>query len=432
MKLYKIDFTNAIGNHVVTVPTDSQFLLGISNGDSEAEVELLDGETELPPEEDKIGDYTVFNFETEGTPFKKYLVANINGQKPAIKYWDAHEYSLSYDSKTATAALIDGDVFATMHDASHANPPADSTLTLKIKDASGNYSTTIVYTFDVARMVSGLPASMWNAPEEIDEEIASAYPIPKKIRLKTSPNWNWGKVEFNYTGQTSSANWIATTLNADIQIPYQGTEEYTDRLNIVVKCQKMSVAYRDFEGDVPSGEALVDAILEDSSATSELKDKMQVNAPLQITAPNASTQTIVITNDNYADITNKVWKVGSDTTADNIKNIVLEINRTDFPSGNNYWHFIVSYKFPTDYDYMMYLSAMQGAFKIKDGDKIYTYTNIHGYQNPNGIVIFPQEDMGGQTLTFEFFWDETLAASENSKFMSSRLINATVDMTNYI
>ena len=153
-----------------------------------ADVELLDGETEIPPEDEKIGAYTVFNFETDGTPFRKHLKANINGQKPVTKYWDAHQYSLSYNSKTATAAILDGEVFASMQDPSHANPPADVTLTLKIKDASGNYVTTLVYTFDVARMVTGVPASIWNAPEEIDEEIASTYPIPKKIRIKTDNN----------------------------------------------------------------------------------------------------------------------------------------------------------------------------------------------------------------------------------------------------
>ena len=78
MKLYKIDFTNTIGDYMVTVPTDSQFLIGISNGDSEADVELLDGETEITPEDEKIGAYTVFKFETGETPFKKQLKATIS------------------------------------------------------------------------------------------------------------------------------------------------------------------------------------------------------------------------------------------------------------------------------------------------------------------------------------------------------------------
>ncbi len=284
MKLYKIDFTNTIGDYMVTVPTDSQFLIGIGNGDLSSTAQLFYGETEITPEDEKIGEYTCFRFVTDGTPSRKNY-----------------------------KAVIDG------------------------KD-----------------------------------------------------------------------------------------------IDLLVICQKMSVAYRDFEGDVPSGEALVDAILDDDEATDELKAKMQVDAPLQITAPNASTQTIVITKDNYADIANKVWKVGSDTTGDNIKSIVLEINRTDFPAGNNYWRFLVSYKFPTDYHYMRYLSAMQGSFKIKDGDAIYKINNVHQYQTPNGSVIFPQTDMGGQTLTYEFLWDETIPNSSDAKFMAGRLINATVDMTSYI
>jgi len=85
MKLYKIDFTNTIGDYMVTVPTDSQFLIGISNGDSEADVELLDGETELTPEDDKIGAYTVFKFETGGTPSDKHYKAVITGTNNAYQ-----------------------------------------------------------------------------------------------------------------------------------------------------------------------------------------------------------------------------------------------------------------------------------------------------------------------------------------------------------
>ena len=78
MKLFKVDYSGTIGDYMVTVPTDSQFLVGISNGDSEADVELLDGETEITPEDEKIGAYTVFKFETDGTPFRKHLKAIIS------------------------------------------------------------------------------------------------------------------------------------------------------------------------------------------------------------------------------------------------------------------------------------------------------------------------------------------------------------------
>ena len=73
MKLYKFDYRGTIGNNVITVPTDSQFLVGISNGDNEAVAKLYDGETEIPAEEDKVGKYTCFRFETDGTPkFMRY------------------------------------------------------------------------------------------------------------------------------------------------------------------------------------------------------------------------------------------------------------------------------------------------------------------------------------------------------------------------
>lgn len=252
MKLYKIDFTNTIGDYMVTVPTDSQFLLGISNGDSEADVELLDGETEITPEDEKIGAYTVFNFETDGTPFRKHLKANINGQKPVTKYWDAHEYNLVNGEDTSTIAILDGDVFAELKTEPniHAEFDGDDTMTVKFKDASGNYSTTLTYTYNNALVAGGIACTVWDAPEEIDEEISSTYLIPKKIRIKNVKTiWGWNKIEPNYTGQSSTVNWKATPLVADIQIPYEGYDPYTDKLNIVVKCDKMSVAYRDFEGN---------------------------------------------------------------------------------------------------------------------------------------------------------------------------------------
>ena len=238
MKLYKIDFTNTIGDYMVTVPTDSQFLIGISNGDSEADVELLDGETEITPEDEKIGAYTVFNFETDGTPFRKHLKANINGQKPATKYWDAHEYDITDSTKTATMAILDDDVFPGYED-NHPVPPTATTM-----------STTLVYTYNSVATAGGYPCSIWDAPTEIDEEITNAFPVPLKIRMKLGVVWGWNKIEPNYTGQTSSVNWKATPLVADIQIPYEGYDPYTDKLNIVVKCDKMSVAYRDFEGSI--------------------------------------------------------------------------------------------------------------------------------------------------------------------------------------
>lgn len=253
MKLYKIDFTNTIGDYMVTVPTDSQFLIGISNGDSEADVELLDGETEITPEDEKIGAYTVFKFETDGTPFRKHLKANINGQKPVTKYWDAHEYNLVNGEDTSTIAILDGDVFAELKTEPniHAEFDGDDTMTVKFKDASGNYSTTLTYTYNNALFAGGIACTVWDAPEEIDEEISSTYLIPKKIRIKNVKTiWGWNKIEPNYTGQSSTVNWKATPLVADIQIPYEGYDPYTDKLNIVVKCDKMSVAYRDFEGSI--------------------------------------------------------------------------------------------------------------------------------------------------------------------------------------
>lgn len=418
MKLYKIDFTNTIGDYMVTVPTDSQFLIGIGNGDATATAQLFDGESEITAENEKIGEYTCFRFETNGTPSRKKYKAVINGNNFETKdLWFVPFDEVDYQGYTSIWLVLPESI-----------NPEDLNYDNENKLASFQ-----AYVYGVDFSVS--PRSItylktitltWNASK-------NAYEIPEDfgnnvVKYLQFADCTETYIYFGYGWEASNESDGEYDDKTSVGVP----NPYTQNIDLLVICQKMSVAYRDFEGDVPSGEALVDAILDDDEATDELKAKMQVDAPLQITAPNASTQTIVITKDNFADIANKVWVVGTDSTADNIKNIILEINRTAFPSGTNYWRFLVSYKFPTDYHYMRYLTAMQGAFKIKDGDKIYKINNVHQYQNPNGNVIFPQTDMGGQTLTYEFLWDETLVASENSKFMAGRLVNATVDMSGYI
>lgn len=312
MKLYKIDFTNTIGDYMVTVPTDSQFLIGISNGDSEADVELLDGETEITPEDEKIGAYTVFNFETDGTPFRKHLKANINGQKPATKYWDAHEYDITNGTLTGTMAILDDDLFAKANpeDPTHPVAPTATEMTVKFKDASGNYSTTLVYTYYAVAMAGGLPSSVWKAPTEIDEAITSVIPVPKQIRLKNAPliGWGWNKIEPNYTGQSSSVNWKPTLLVADIQIPYEGYDPYTDKLNIVVKCDKMSVAYRDFEGSI-------------NGAT--CKSLVMQNADGDVT--------IDIDGTNFMDVERTIFEIGTTDAQVASNTITVNIDLDDFP-----------------------------------------------------------------------------------------------------
>jgi hypothetical protein len=85
MKLFKYDYTGAIGNNVVTVPTDSQFLVGISNGQDESDVELYDGATEIPAEENKVGKYTCSRFETDGEPSRKPYKAVITPKEVIVK-----------------------------------------------------------------------------------------------------------------------------------------------------------------------------------------------------------------------------------------------------------------------------------------------------------------------------------------------------------
>lgn len=79
MKLYKADILNQIGNKIITVPTDSQFLIGLSTFDPDATIKLFDGATEIQPEEDKVNAYTCFRFSTGGTPFRKLYTGVVTG-----------------------------------------------------------------------------------------------------------------------------------------------------------------------------------------------------------------------------------------------------------------------------------------------------------------------------------------------------------------
>ena len=72
MKLFKFEISNQIGNWVITVPTDSQFLIGMTSCvDPDAEIRLFDGETEIPAESDKLGKFTCFKLSTNETPCRK-------------------------------------------------------------------------------------------------------------------------------------------------------------------------------------------------------------------------------------------------------------------------------------------------------------------------------------------------------------------------
>lgn len=74
MKLIKLNFTGQIGNNIITVETDTEFLLGLSNGDPSAQVCLFDEGTEIESEEEKIGPYTIFKMTAPGTPCTKNIL----------------------------------------------------------------------------------------------------------------------------------------------------------------------------------------------------------------------------------------------------------------------------------------------------------------------------------------------------------------------
>lgn len=109
MKLYKYDYTGAIGDNVVNVPTDSQFLIGIGSA-ATSTVKLYDGDTEIPAEPARVNAYTCFRFDTGPNPSRKRYKAVISGvdEAPWSKSFDllvwSRKQSVAYrDAEGITA-----------------------------------------------------------------------------------------------------------------------------------------------------------------------------------------------------------------------------------------------------------------------------------------------------------------------------------------
>ena len=265
MKLFKFDYAGNKGDNVITVPTDSQFLIGIGNGDQQAEAQLFDGTTEILPEDAKIGEYTCFRMETQGTQFRKPYKAVINGYNG---YLDAHSYDISYDDKSTTIAIVDGNVFGSGKTGALV-PPGDDTMTVRFKDANGKFLDELVYTYNTVNISGGYVSTIWDAPSEIPEEISAAYPIPLKFRMQAGINRGWNVIQPRYVSGTSSAGWVNTNLVADIVVPDTEAGAYTQNIDLFIICKKMSVAYRD---ENMSPEEAVEAVKESGEFVGKNED----------------------------------------------------------------------------------------------------------------------------------------------------------------
>ena len=234
MKLYKVDFTNTIGNNVVTVPTDSEFLLGLSNGDASATVKLFDGETELEAMEDKIGKYTVFQFETSGVPSRKHYKSIILGNRISYDYKDAWTYELT--NSKADILVTDSLPWSSSEEL------RPEKVEVRYRDANGEVLGTVKYHFATQVVSGGTLRVTW----KIDDEYASEEYVCQNIWFKAKASYQYNIVAFKEPGEDAfteiTKDEVGTLVPVEVRTPYR------EEIDIFVICQNLSVAYRDLTG----------------------------------------------------------------------------------------------------------------------------------------------------------------------------------------
>ena len=253
MKLYKFDYKGTIGNNVITVPTDSQFLIGISNGDDESVAKIYDGETEIPAEEDKVGEYTCFRFETGGDAGEKKYKAVINGTTPKYDYKTAWTYELT--GSKADIVVSEGKPWGGSEEL------RPEKVEVRYRDANDEVLGTVTYHFASQSVSGGTLRVVWT----LDDEFASEEYACQSIWFKAKAAYTYNVVAFKKPGEDSyteiAKNEAETLIPIEIQVPY------TQTIDLLVIAQKMTVAYRDLEGGGGSDIEVVTSI--DSESTDE-------------------------------------------------------------------------------------------------------------------------------------------------------------------
>lgn len=254
MKLYKFNYKGTIGNNVITVPTDSQFLIGIGNGDLSSTTQLFDGNTEILPEDEKIGEYTCFKMETQGTQFRKPYKAVITGYKTEYVNKDTNTYE--HSNFIADVIIpeetyeLDGTIYKQVPWRGAGQRPEK--VEVRYRDTNGDVLGIVKYHFASQVVTSGTMRVTW----KIDDEFASLEYACPNIWFKASAVYQWNKVGFKSFSASDfveiSKNETGTPVPIEVNIPY------TQNIDLLVICQKMSVAYRDETGITPS--EAVDAV----------------------------------------------------------------------------------------------------------------------------------------------------------------------------
>ena len=243
-KLYKFDYRGTIGENVITVPTDSQFLIGIGNGDLSSATQLFDGNTEILPEDEKIGEYTCFKMETQGTQFRKPYKAVITGYKTEYVNKDTNTYE---HSNFIADIIIPEDTYELDGTTNKKVPwkgegQRPDKVEVRYRDTNGEVLGIVKYHFAAQIVSGGTLRVTW----KIDEEFESFGYACVNIWFKASAVYQWNKVAFKKTSESQydeiSKNETGTPVPIEVNIPY------TQNISLMVICQKQSVAYRDLEG----------------------------------------------------------------------------------------------------------------------------------------------------------------------------------------
>lgn len=260
MKLYKIDFTNTIGNNVVTVPTDSEFLVGLGNGDADSTARLFDGETELSALSDKIGDYTCFKFTTDGTPFRKHYKGTISGNNFEAQelYCTPVDECQVGDYQNGLIALpknINPDDLI-----SDGGTPELTSFQMNVfglesySPLKAHYNTTVTYTWNAEKSCF-VSDSTFDDREFFTKYLAFA----SGDSYDTDYMFYYGVLD---DGKADSGDRALQKETLLVPAPY------TQDIDLLVICDKQSVAYRDF--DTTDSTKIVEAV-EDSGKFLEKK-----------------------------------------------------------------------------------------------------------------------------------------------------------------
>lgn len=234
MKLYKFDYRGTIGQNVMTVPTDSQFLIGIGNGDLSSTATLIE---DRPSTIQTIA-AKILSFEDLEGEFEYKVPAYDNlGEPTAWTIGDKLPVDVFKDGNTTRMIFTYAGIWDsgggewTQWDAPDNAVPS---LIFSIIPGEPTY-------WDVASILDGdSPVPQSASPEASTITIGVG---PEPITPEADKIGEYTCFRFETDGTPFRKNYKATIEGKEI--------------DLLIICKKMSVAYRDFEGGGGGGSSPV-------------------------------------------------------------------------------------------------------------------------------------------------------------------------------